>query len=448
MAKLLLIFLASFAINGLTAQDKINKQYAKRAALGINFSLNDYKTANAIRTSSLPSVLLNKNWSSPRVMSPGMALTFLKGFNNHIDVQARLNASFLDLPFLNGRNFGRDNVLTELDASGQFKMLSDKYWVTPYLSAGVGAAMYKGTHFSAFMPLGGGVQVNFYDEAFLLVNSQYRVPITPNNNYHFFHSIGIAGNIGKPKLLAEIPKPVPVPPKDTDGDGIFDKDDKCVTVRGVAKYEGCPVPDTDGDGLDDDNDKCPTAKGEAKYQGCPAPDADRDGITDEDDKCPNESGVARYQGCPVPDGDGDGINDEEDKCPTVAGIASEQGCPEIKDEVVKKVELAAKSILFETAKSVILKNSYKNLNEVVKILNENPDLKLDIEGHTDNTGNPEKNQKLSEDRAAAVMAYLVNKGIDATRLSSAGYGADQPVADNSTVKGRAQNRRVEMKLKY
>lgn len=75
-----------------------------------------------------------------------------------------------------------------------------------------------------------------------------------------------------------------------------------------------------------------------------------------------------------------------------------------------------------------------------------PDVKVSIEGHTDNTGKPEANQKLSENRSAAVKTYLVGKGINADRLSTKGYGADQPIEDNKTAAGKAKNRRVEFKL--
>jgi OmpA-OmpF porin, OOP family len=225
----------------------------------------------------------------------------------------------------------------------------------------------------------------------------------------------------------------------------LDADDNCPDVPGVAAFKGCP--DTDKDGITDREDKCPNEPGMAKYGGCPVPDSDKDGLNDENDKCPTVAGVARYEGCPVPDGDGDGVNDEEDKCPAVPGVSSNAGCPEIKEEVKKKVEFAAKNIFFNTGSAVLLKKSYKPLDEVVTVLNENPTLILDIEGHTDNTGAPERNQTLSEERAASVKAYLVSKGISESRLVSAGYGADRPVADNKTAAGRAQNRRSELKLR-
>ena len=121
----------------------------------------------------------------------------------------------------------------------------------------------------------------------------------------------------------------------------------------------------------------------------------------------------------------------------------------MKEEILKKVAYSAKNIFFATGSSKLLPKSSKSLNEVAKILKEDANLKLDIEGHTDNTGKPEKNQTLSESRAKAVLDYLKTKGgVDENRLASAGYGDTKPIASNKTPKGKAQNRRVELKLKY
>ena len=240
------------------------------------------------------------------------------------------------------------------------------------------------------------------------------------------------------------PPPPPPPPADTDKDGIVDSLDACPDVAGLAAFNGCP--DSDGDGIPDKDDKCPQVKGLAKYQGCPIPDSDNDGINDEEDKCPNVAGVAKYQGCPIPDSDGDGVNDEEDKCPALAGPASNQGCPEIKEEIKKRIDVAAKNVFFATGSSKLLSKSFKSLNEVVKVLNEDPNLKLDIEGHTDNTGKPDKPNARNPGQVGIGLSYF--KGVNAARLVSAGYGQDQPIADNKTAAGRAKNRRVDLKLHY
>ena len=443
MKKILLSFLAIAVFLSCFGQN----EYKKRSAVGVHFLLNDFKSASLIRTTSLSNVLSTKQWKATRDMAPGLAISYIKGLSDNVDFETSISASFVDYPVPGKVLAGSNNLLLEGVATGNLKLLSDKYWVSPFLTGGLGLAKYKG-YYAGILPVGVGLQVNFFDEAFLLINSQYRIPITENGAYHFYHSIGIAGNVGKKKEAVVIPPPPPPAvevPKDRDGDGVLDVDDKCPDIPGLASLKGCP--DKDGDGIADIDDKCPDVAGLAKYNGCPIPDTDGDGINDEQDKCPTVKGVARYQGCPVPDKDNDGVNDEEDKCPNEAGPASNFGCPVIAQAVIDKINYAAKNIFFATGSAKLLPKSFKSLNEVVKILTDDQTLKLDIDGHTDSQGKPEKNQTLSENRANAVKAYLAGKGVDASRLFAAGHGQDMPVADNKTAAGRAKNRRVEMKAR-
>lgn len=164
--------------------------------------------------------------------------------------------------------------------------------------------------------------------------------------------------------------------------------------------------------------------------------------------CIEQAGVLRYRGCPIPDSDKDGVNDEEDNCVQVFGLRSNQGCPEIKKELTVEMQKAAKNIFFETGSYKLLSTSYTALNKVTAILNENPDLNLLIEGHTDNQGNAESNQVLSENRAKAVLFYLKDKAINENRLKANGYGQTNPIDSNDNAEGRANNRRVEMKLYF
>jgi len=233
---------------------------------------------------------------------------------------------------------------------------------------------------------------------------------------------------------------------DIDADGIADYLDKCPQQKGLVKYNGCPAPDTDGDGVNDDEDKCKDIAGLKSYNGCPVPDTDKDGINDEDDKCKNEPGLGRYNGCPIPDKDGDGINDEEDKCPGTPGSKANGGCAEIRKEIIEKVAYAAKRIQFTFAKAELLPESMKVLDEVAGILLKNPELKLEIEGHTSSEGSYNANMKLSNERAEAVRDYIAGKGIDISRLSAKGYGPDRPLNQGNTPEEKAINRRVEMKL--
>lgn len=446
--KKLLVSLTAFVLFApfLFSQDS----YIRSGELGVSFNVYDLKTAQRIRTTSLSSVISNKQWGKLGESFPGLGIHYFKGITKNIDFAGTFSTAFMNYPIKN-RSFGNDKLFMALDAAAQFKLLSEKYLLQPYASLGVGAHKFR-SYYGAFIPVGVGMNLDLSNEAKFFFSSQYRVPVTTgSSNYHFFHALGITGRIGKKREVKEItppPPPLPPPPKDSDGDGIPDDKDKCPTVPGVAKYEGCPVPDTDNDGINDDNDKCPTVAGLAKYQGCPVPDTDKDGINDEDDKCPTIPGVARYQGCPVPDTDGDGINDEEDKCPTVPGVAAQQGCPEITDEVKKTLSYAANNVYFITASTKLSSLSEKGLNEVVKILNDNKSLKLKIDGHTDYVGTEEYNLNLSNGRAASVKAYLVGKGINAGRLESEGFGETTPIADNKTAAGRQKNRRVEMKVYY
>ena len=234
---------------------------------------------------------------------------------------------------------------------------------------------------------------------------------------------------------------------DSDGDGVIDKNDKCPSTFGYARYDGCPIPDTDGDGINDEEDKCPNQAGTVKYQGCPIPDRDKDGINDEEDKCPDVAGLAKYQGCPIPDTDKDGINDEEDKCPDVPGVAANQGCPavaEVSPEVNKALGGTGQSVLFTSNSGKLATTSNASLNKIATILKNNPDVKIKIEGHADNK---EKNaDDLAMQRANAVKDYFVSKGISADRVKVDAEGSSMPIGDNNTVAGRTKNRRVEIKL--
>ncbi|MCQ2250662.1 MAG: OmpA family protein [Bacteroidales bacterium] len=152
-------------------------------------------------------------------------------------------------------------------------------------------------------------------------------------------------------------------------------------------------------------------------------------------------------GCPV-DTDGDGVPDYLDKCPDVKGVASNNGCPEVKKEVQQLFRRALNGIQFQTGSSTILRSSYSILDEIAKTMIQNPSYKLNISGHTDNVGNADLNLKLSKDRAASVVKYLLNKNISADRLHSEGYGDTKPLVPNTTSANRAKNRRVEFEVEF
>jgi outer membrane protein OmpA-like peptidoglycan-associated protein len=119
---------------------------------------------------------------------------------------------------------------------------------------------------------------------------------------------------------------------------------------------------------------------------------------------------------------------------------------DFKIKAIKKGErLVLNNILFETGKAILTKSSYSELDKLVKMMS-NSDVRVEISGHTDNTGGYELNKKLSESRAKAVVDYLISSGINKDRLTYKGYGPDEPIAPNTSADGRAKNRRVEMKI--
>ena len=390
------------------------------------------------------------------------------------------------------------------DLTAKYKFIKNEYaGLVPYVFAGVGTrflsapsssfAVSTGNTPDFVLPLGAGVDYRItesialrYFGTFGWTNHDYHdyQTNTKQHDYQLQHNLGIVFSFGKKKdddkdgvsnkkdKCHETPSQAKVDkdgcPLDSDGDGIPDYLDACPNVKGVASASGCPdrdgdgvaddkdecpdvkglaelngCPDKDGDGIPDHKDECPDVKGIAKFNGCP--DTDGDGIPDKDDACPKVAGEARYKGCP--DTDGDGIPDNLDKCPKLPGTAANEGCPEVSVKDKQVLEKAMKGIQFETGKDVIKPSSYSILNNVVSVLNANPEWVVEVQGHTASTGDYAKNKTLSQNRADAVKKYLENKGVK-NKMTAVGYGPDQPKGDNNTAAGRAENRRVEFKITY
>ena len=273
-------------------------------------------------------------------------------------------------------------------------------WFDPYAQVGGGyGAIDNEGKFRVLA--GGGVNFWFTENIGINLQSAYHPTMKSKSEENYFqHSAGITIKFGK---------------KDSDKDGIADKDDACPDVAGLKEFNGCP--DTDGDGVADNVDQCKDVAGPKENNGCPWPDTDGDGVLDKDDECPEE-----------------------------AGPASNNGCPEVTQEVQTQLNSFAKTILFDVNKATIRPESATVLNNIVNVLNKYKNAKFSIEGYTDTTGSKAKNQKLSEDRAYSVKAYLIDKGIDQARLTAKGFGPEKPIASNKTKKGRELNRRVEINL--
>ncbi|HVJ16585.1 MAG TPA: OmpA family protein [Polyangiaceae bacterium] len=249
-------------------------------------------------------------------------------------------------------------------------------------------------------------------------------------------------------------------PGDRDGDGYLDPEDTCPdepeNFNGYQDPDGCPDdPDTDGDGLVDSLDSCvlePEDKDNyLDDDGCPELDNDVDTLDDTGDKCPLEAedpdGYEDTDGCPDPDNDKDTVLDVKDQCPNEIGSTTQEplGCP-TKPALVVVTDCEVKitqQIHFEFNKDKIRPESFPVLDAVVEVLQKNPEIKIEVQGHTDNKGNAKYNKDLSNRRSASVRKYLVSHGIAPERLTSLGYGFDRPLVDNSTEQNRALNRRVQ-----
>ena len=324
----------------------------------------------------------------------------------YADFESSISSSFLG-------SLSRDDSYTPLGAHAG---LGFNYSITPRLSLGV-----EGKHFWA------DGRINYSP-----------AHIDPDLDGYIV-TAGVTFLFGKKKAKELPPPEVVPPPEDRDGDGVYDDADKCPGTSAGVKVDrsGCPL-DSDGDGVYDDADKCPGTSAGVKVDrsGCPL-DSDGDGVYDHLDKCPDTPrGVKVDQkGCPL-DSDGDGIIDSSDRCPRTpkGATVNEYGCWVCKD------------VNFDFDKSNIKPEYYPNLDAQVNFLKQNPDLVVEIQGHTDNMGPKEYNQKLSEKRATAVMNYLTERGIAQERLSAKGYGFSIPMTSNETKEGRAKNRRVQFSV--
>ena len=251
------------------------------------------------------------------------------------------------------------------------------------------------------------------------------------------------------------------PRPDRDGDGVFDDEDQCVDVPQGATPDparrGCPRPDADGDGVFDDEDRCVTTPMGASpdpdpaRRGCPDGDDDNDGVLNSHDLCRTEHQTSNPDpnrvGCPELDTDGDRIPDRLDRCPTEPGmphdpIDDQHGCRGIANMTRCGITIT-QPVYFATSADVILPPSFPVLEGVRMIIQATPDVRrVSVDGHTDDVNDDASNLDLSNRRAASVMRYLVEHGIDAGRLEAHGFGEARPIQSITDSRGRALRRRA------
>lgn len=379
------------------------------------------------------------------VSAPALGLQLLKGLAPKLDAVVNVDMSSLKYPYYVSSKQPKataTSLYAALDARVHLKLATDDKALVPYGILGIGVAKQV-SNFLAYAPMGLGLQFKAKQGSFLNLFGTYNAEASKLTKMHMNYGVSYSFPL-KLKEKKAIALPTTPVQADQDDDGVANDEDACPERSGLLKYKGCPVPDEDGDGINDENDKCPNAEGTIKYRGCPVPDTDKDGIPDDQDQCPTVDGLTRYQGCSIPDTDKDGVNDEVDACPTIAGMAENNGC----EDLQPSLSTIAAALKFEVGQATIATKSLTGLDVVVNMMTQYPQTSLTITGHTDNTGKRKINDALSLLRAKKVQAYLVKKGLAISRTTLVGLADTQPIAENATKQGRAQNRRVDLTIKY
>ena len=347
LSKLLVVALVFVGFNNVQAQDENNPW---QISFGVN-AIDTYPTNdsnNPFSSSTLFDQYFNVNdhWN---ILPSVSYVSVSKYIGDGFSVGARGSLNRIEK---NGAQALDDLSHYAVDGTIKYNFLKNTT-IDPFVEIGggytwideVGAGTVNG---------GIGASVWFSENIGLTVQTQYKHAFEDYLLAHFQHLAGLSIRFGG---------------TDTDGDGIYDKDDACPEVAGLEAFNGCP--DADGDGIEDSKDRCPNEAGPKELNGCPdsdgdgiadiddacpneaglaalagCPDADGDGVADKDDQCPNEAGPAENNGCPWPDRDGDGVLDKDDQCPDVAGTVANNGCPEVTEAVIKTLNDYAKNYPF------------------------------------------------------------------------------------------------------
>ena len=422
-------WLISAGINGISLQSDFT-------GLDNALAKDDYKSLSL----GVPSL------SVFRSVYGGLSLGVQFSLNNIKSESGNSDAKFSSIDFALKYGFARDSKLS------------------PYIKAGVGRSSIErvddSSSFNAAASAtdnyfgGAGLSLKLNDRSGVFIETRYRsTQDNPKGNL-LQHTAGVSFGLGS---------------GDTDKDGISDKKDKCPDVPGLKEFEGCPdtdedgipdslddcpeiagpkenngCPDTDGDGVLDKDDTCVDVPGLAELNGCP--DTDEDGIMDSEDECPEEAGDLENKGCPWPDTDNDGVADKDDACPEEAGTAEGNGCPDTPKDLLDKMNGIGSNILFAAESSKLMgKNVLVAIGEIKRVLDENPNAKILIEGHASSDGSTQYNDALSLRRAESVQAKLIELGADSSRLEVKAYGETMPIDGNDSPQARRINRRVEFK---
>ncbi len=346
----------------------------------------------------------------PRADEAGFSVAFGRALNDKVNLE--LMYTSVDHP----GSGGADQDIRELELNFLRVWFRDTSW-SPYFLLGLGAMNIDSSDPALNFreksgSVGMGLLIDLGPGGTVALRSEFRLRkfFSPSGSTNdMVLMVGLQLPFGSPHA-----EPAPPAPSDSDGDGVVDRVDRCPgTPRGRAvKVNGCEN-DGDGDGVVDGVDLCPGTAAGAPVDG---------------------------RGCPL-DSDGDGVADYMDNCPgTSAGErVDNRGCK-------LQEEIHLRGINFETNSADLTADSSARLDDASATLLRNSDLRVEVAGYTDSSGTAAYNLNLSRRRAQSVMNYLVSHGVDAGMLSARGYGESNPIADNATAAGRAENRRVTLRI--
>ncbi|HRZ98400.1 MAG TPA: OmpA family protein [Paludibacter sp.] len=498
-----ILFLMVFV--GLHSQEQ---KPVKKPSIGLHFFYNDVETAQRINATSLSDVLKNGNWNKANNMEGGFGLDYLQGLTSYIDLIGTFNGSWADYLQSSGTYYGSSNFLLDVSAGAHFKLLTDKSVVSPFLLLKANYQKYKALNGFSVAP-GVGFQISLWNEAFVLTTLEYRKSLSSSISNQLYYSVGFATNFGKskPKPVKVIaPLPVVEIPKlisdikisvtdeatgqalpyvevtlngaegkklygttDANGQVTFNQLTAAdYSVQGMLNNintSGKNISKSDFESKRIDvnishNDPRFTLSGVVMNKTKNMPEAGAEinvsnltkhSVSSKQSKAGDGTFLAQLEA----ESDFTVVGKKADYISNIEKVSTkglnrsatlyvklELGIEEAK--VGQSIVL--NNIYFETGKALVKADYSTDLDKLIQFLNDNPTTRLEIQGHTDNTGNVNVNNKLSQARAESVVKYLNLKGISSNRLTAKGYGQTMPITTNSTEEGRQKNRRVEMKV--
>ncbi|NLE00984.1 MAG: OmpA family protein [Fibrobacter sp.] len=432
----------------------------------VNGSVVSCFTSSKFETEFLGLISLNFKWLLLHLNS-GVRLVFDKNIDNLFIMAAALELR----PSSNFAFFTELRSDTRFsNMKNGFTLLNDHFRINP----GIALTAFNGMNMTlaGSFKLSSNKEISYRD----VENSAKRFTTKLEPSWKVAFHLGWSGLLVQPDRdkdqIPDISDACPDDPEDIDGfqdndgcpdldndhDAIADAMDKCPNeAEDMDDFEdddGCPDPDNDNDGILDIYDKCPNEKedfdGYNDHDGCPDYDNDNDNVPDSLDKCPlvpeDIDGFEDDDGCPDVDNDMDGILDNADRCPDVPGVAEEFGCPQRKPPAkeIKRGRVILRGISFSGGNWALNAETKIILDDVYESMLAFPDIKIEIQAHTDNSLSRESSAQLCEKRAKACSDYLIEKGIPSYRLRATGIGSAMPIADNNSVHGRQLNNRIEL----